>query len=298
MFESLESGAGLDIVVWLQQHGNIVFDMLAIALHGLGSTFAYILLLPVFYWSWNKDLGRRLLFALLFSGMAIIIVKNLVDAPRPHLAYPDRVEGLVTQDGFGFPSGHTTNALVLGGVLASWLHRRSAWIIVALYTILMGWSRMYAGVHYPEDVVGGIIGGGLLLVPLTRYYATLTAIWDRLLPWTKLLLIVVIATGFAIIFRDDPYAMVISGAFLGAGVATLWEEKVIRFTVAGLVRQRVLRYVIGIVFVLAIYFITRLLFPITDPIRLFRYFLVAFSAVGLYPWLFSRHERNQRIRNV
>jgi len=67
MLHDLETGIGLDVVVWLQEHGNGVFDALAHALDFAGLTWFFLLTLTLIFWSVDKNLGRRLLFALLFE---------------------------------------------------------------------------------------------------------------------------------------------------------------------------------------------------------------------------------------
>src|SRR5204862_4889447 len=76
---------------------------------------------------------------------------------------PNPPAQLVSATGFSFPSGHSASSLVGFGLLA-WLtcmltaHRTiwaTAWLAAAFGTIAVGLSRMYLGVHYPTDVLGG-----------------------------------------------------------------------------------------------------------------------------------------------
>ncbi|MCB9457943.1 MAG: hypothetical protein H6671_18335, partial [Anaerolineaceae bacterium] len=83
MFAPLETGLGLDVVLWLQAHGNGLFDGLAILLSVLGSTLAYLALLPLVYWSVDRRLGRRLLLALVVVMGAVVALKLAFHAPRP-----------------------------------------------------------------------------------------------------------------------------------------------------------------------------------------------------------------------
>ena len=80
---------------------------------------------------------------------------------------------------FSFPSGHTTAAMAAMTALCIAIGKNRKWIIApaALYVLLMGASRNYLCVHYPTDVIAGIIVGGAAAVVS---YLVLSAIWKLL----------------------------------------------------------------------------------------------------------------------
>jgi undecaprenyl-diphosphatase len=66
-----------------------------------------------------------------------------------------------------FPSSHTAITVAVVIALVPFLPRVLAWVAVA-YAVLVGWSRVYLGVHYPLDILGGAgigiaVGGAILL---------------------------------------------------------------------------------------------------------------------------------------
>ncbi|ETT50868.1 phosphatase PAP2 family protein [Paenibacillus sp. FSL H7-0350] len=82
------------------------------------------------------------------------------------------IHRLIEQAGYSFPSGHSMAAFSLYGVIAYllWRHmrNRSERFLLILFTVLMtggiGWSRIYLGVHYPSDVIGGYAASGAWLM--------------------------------------------------------------------------------------------------------------------------------------
>ncbi|MCI0711093.1 MAG: phosphatase PAP2 family protein [Chloroflexi bacterium] len=253
MFETLESGIGLDIVIWLQDHSNPLFDALAEMLHYMGSSVFYIALLPIFYWSYNKVFGRQLLFALLFSSLAFLSLKNIVEAPRPHMAYPEEVTALVEEEGYGFPSGHTASTLVLMGLAASWINRQWAWMLAIAAALIMGWGRMVAGVHYPQDVLGGMLVGAMVLWFLIGQRARFTSLWNAIPLYIHVGLIIGATALIGYTIRDEN-SLMLTGVLLGVSLGNLVEDWPIEFEVHGTFSQRVMRYVVGVLIVMAVLF--------------------------------------------
>lgn len=119
---------------------------------------------------WAYRLRRRLL-AYVTAGVAIAarllagLLKELVRQPRPYLHPPPYP--LSVLHGYGYPSGHAFLSMaILGfGALALWtlltasLLRRLTALICLLLIAGIGWSRVYLGFHWANDVIGGYLGG-------------------------------------------------------------------------------------------------------------------------------------------
>jgi membrane-associated phospholipid phosphatase len=95
--------------------------------------------------------------------------KAIADRPRPYQVMADAVLRQQPAHGTSFPSSHTAVTLAVVIALVPFLARLLAAVGIG-YAVLVGWSRIYLGVHYPLDILGGAgIGaatGGMILLAL------------------------------------------------------------------------------------------------------------------------------------
>ncbi len=166
MLTGLENGIGLDFVAWLQTHGGDLLDVLAKLLNVMGSSIFALIVAPLVYWVINRRLGLHMLLMLLVGALITTLTKEIVQAPRPFVAHPGEVTALFDVKGYGFPSGHVMSAIMFWLPVVIMLRRRAWWWVYGGYVLLMAWSRMYAGVHYPQDVIGSM----LIALPLIGLY--------------------------------------------------------------------------------------------------------------------------------
>ncbi|WP_237721536.1 phosphatase PAP2 family protein [Paenisporosarcina sp. TG20] len=135
-----------------------------------------VIILLIFYIVF-KIRSELLLFLGVIAGANLLFytLKQMFARARPDL------NQLIEVGGYSFPSGHSTNAVAFYGILSFILWRhvrtksgRTIVVISSISTILMiGLSRIYLGVHYPSDVIGGFLVGGLWLtitIWLYQYY--------------------------------------------------------------------------------------------------------------------------------
>lgn len=96
-----------------------------------------------------------------------VVLKLAVGRPRPVLLLHDFTARSVVAVGDGFPSGHTALATALSLSLLPYLPKQLRWIPLP-WIVLVGWSRLYLGVHAPLDVLGGFLLG-LIVVWIGAY---------------------------------------------------------------------------------------------------------------------------------
>lgn len=116
-----------------------------------------------------KIVGIKILGALAYVLLLNnIILKNLINRERPFHAIEDLILLTAEPYGLSFPSGHTAGALAAGYIFYKYFPGKYSVILIGL-GLVMGFSRLYVGAHYPSDVLGGIIIG-----LLCGYFSDLT----------------------------------------------------------------------------------------------------------------------------
>lgn len=143
----------------------------------IGSTPVIIMLTIFLLFFLYRVLHHRLeliLFTTAIIGSAILngMLKQFFQRVRPDF------HRLIDVGGYSFPSGHAMNAFTVYGVLSFllWRHLPSRWgrsilIIVSTVMILtIGISRIYLGVHYPSDIIGGYFASGIWITTAILFF--------------------------------------------------------------------------------------------------------------------------------
>ncbi len=123
----------------------------------LGDEKAYLALVPIIYFLVDRKIGWQLFCALILSSLTVITLKNFLKLPRP----PEYL-WKTSASGYGFPSGHTTVSATFWSYLAFKMRKIWFFILAFVIVLLIGLSRIYLGVHYVRDVIGGFVIGVLV----------------------------------------------------------------------------------------------------------------------------------------
>ncbi len=111
----------------------------------------------------EREHRMRYAWALVITGaaswIASAVLKIIFSEPRPFVTLHD-VAPLFQESGFAFPSGHATLFMALAVVTCLYHKRIGTWFVVV--AVLIGLARIAAGVHYPFDILGGFILGGVI----------------------------------------------------------------------------------------------------------------------------------------
>ena len=292
----------------------------------LGYPQAYMILIAIIYWSFDRKLGLRLAIFLPVVASVNSILKQAIHAPRPYWLDPN-IKAIHISNGFGMPSGHAqaSTAWLYAG---SCLKRGWLWAIAITVVLMIGLSRVYLGVHFTSQVLIGWVIGILVVIFFSRFESKIVTWFLRKKFINQLLWIAGISTLFLILGgvfvfilqdwevpadwirnsaddlagRDETILSSIgmasvagnTGGFMGVALGALLSHRNGGFNSRGTGWKRLLRSVTGLIIFFALYGIVMLTSPDQTKEALYSiwkfsgFFAISFSTIFLVPLLFMR----------
>jgi len=283
----------------------------------LGTVEFYLLFFTLIYWLIDTRLGIRAFILLLTADMISMGLKQLFRQPRPY--WLGEVKQFSAEPSYGLPSSHASDSSAVWGYLAYRVRKRWVWVLVLVLLLLIGISRLYLGVHFPQDIlVGWGIGFLVLLVFIkteARLSASLNALPLRLQVGTGLLLsLVFIAVGllvkalisgtsdpetwahFALDARSLSHYFSLSGSFCGSFCGYFLMKRYVPFQVPEKDILKFAAYLLGTASVMVVLYGLDALFALLAVdesvlgylLRYIRYTLATLWALFGAPWVFVR----------
>lgn len=264
----------------------------------LGQEEFFLVAPPAVYWLYNKQLGRRLVYLLMLGAWSKDFFKNLLQIPRPPASL-----WLVDEAGYGLPSGHALMGVMLWGYagwklrsVVRWLPWLVLWMIASI-----AFSRIYLAVHYPADVLVGLLLGALFLWIALRVEPWLSDWYGRLKTGQVIAFAALLSIGSLLLLPTGgglwPFetGATEAGLIFGVLVGLDAEKRRVRFSVAGSAVQKLLRYLVGLVVIVLVWGGLRATFGLVDAghlidsgLRIIRYALLGFTVTWWLPALFVR----------
>ncbi|HBR18314.1 MAG: hypothetical protein A3G39_05160 [Deltaproteobacteria bacterium RIFCSPLOWO2_12_FULL_43_16] len=139
--------------------------------------FSWVIIFILGKWKDRRTLIIVVL-AVLMSDFVADVLKHLVYRVRPCNALYDIRLLVGCTSSFSFPSGHATNAFAVA-VYLSYAYRRYSPAFL-LFAVLIAYSRIYVGVHYPLDVLGGAFAGSIgaiFIIEIDKKYIPVVVSW-------------------------------------------------------------------------------------------------------------------------
>ncbi len=279
-----------------------VLNECMLAITHLGEETAFLVLALIVFWCVDKRRGYLLMSVGFIGTMANQVMKLWFRIPRPWVLDPNFTileQAREAAGGYSFPSGHTTSAVGTFGSIAATSRKKSTVTVCVILAVLVGFSRMYIGVHTPLDVLVGALTSVLLILLL------------RKLPWSNrgmnilVAVMTALALGFMAFVQLYPFPADVDAHNLESGVKNAWtmlgcmsgvlvvyhgERKYVNFTTMAIWWAQILKAVLGLALVLIVKEGLRapleMLLP-QYPARAVRYFLIVAAAGLLWPMSFK-----------
>ena len=269
----------------------------------LGEETAFLVLALIIFWCVDKRRGYFVMAVGFMGTMVNQILKLACAVPRPWVLDPEFTileQAREAASGYSFPSGHTSTAVGTFGAIAATEKRRWVAIICIVLAVLVGFSRMYVGVHTPYDVLAGAACALLLVI---CFKPIVMGSGEKAL---YILLGVLMATGIGYLLyvelfpfpadfdadnlssaTNNAYTML--GCLVGMFMVYFGEKKWVNFTTEAVWWAQILKTVLGLGLVLAVK--AGLKTPLNMlfgelPGRAVRYFLIVVVAGLLWPMTF------------
>ena len=281
------------ILLFFQNIANPFLDFFFEMITMLGEKNILIAGITWMFWNVDKKKGFILSFTLLFSLFLNTVLKISIHNSRPFEVIPEILGKRVqTATGYSFPSGHTQGATTFYLALSLILKKRWIYITAIVISLLVALSRIYLGVHWPVDVIGGLVAGAIVALIM---FKILSALYDKGVPRDLFIVISSITALltmalFLIInrFYFESNLLVTDlmktiGVFTGASIGFILEEKYVNFSSGGNIIKKVIRFVFGLVGSLLLLSGLKLLFPVVDAFHFLRYALTGLWITWLYP---------------
>ena len=293
----------MELMEWLQAHigsDGIIFWILS-NLSAFGEQLLLVAIMGFFYWGLNKEFGKYLGVNILMVNIWNPMIKNVVLRLRPYFVEEYNVELLrlidssadpmdIAAQGYSFPSGHSSNSTTLYWSLA--IHEKKhkwLWIPAIVLPLLVGFSRVFVGAHFPTDVILGWLLGILTIALVALLRKLIKARW-----LFNLVLVLTAIPGFFYCKSNDYFSSV--GMLIGFVLAEPFEDRFVKFENTPNILRCILRTIGGAIIYFGLNTVLKMPFPkevlnagnlLAQLIRTFRYAAVIFVVVGVYPMLFK-----------
>jgi undecaprenyl-diphosphatase len=168
------------LTLWLQFFNNhLMLSTMKCISFIFGGWFAVLVVVATGIVVWWR-IGKLEAIMILVGGLITLVntaLKLAINRPRPSA---DLVHVLSPEQGNGLPSGHAFFAILILGLTAYFIsinlkNRVLRMLVLAgliVLILLVGTSRVYLGVHWPSDVIGGYLIGGVFLAGLIWFHRT------------------------------------------------------------------------------------------------------------------------------
>ena len=288
----------MDFLRMLEGIRNPFFDAVFQFITYFGEQVLATAMICFIFWCVDKNFGYKIGFSFFFAGLALQGLKITFRIDRPWVTDPSfrAVESAVpAATGYSFPSGHTQTATSVFFALALFFKKTWAKVLCVAAFLLVGFSRMYLGVHTPKDVIVGMALGIVAVLVFSRLFEKIKDDKSK----DPLILVIMCVCSVALV----AYALIMygtsvieikyaydcckaGGAGLGFAIAWFIERKYINFSVK-VPKQymHLIKMAVGLSVAVLLMEGPKFVLGESIPVDIIRYMLATLWCVGLFPYL-------------
>ncbi len=280
---------GIDVIISVQTIRSPFFDSFFTIISFFGTMVFYLLFLPVLYWCFDKKYAARIFFLFIISSWFNTILKDLFNHPRPYSL--NETVKIGKTGGPGLPSGHAQQSFVVWGSVSLWLKNRVFSYLAVFIILIIAFSRIYLGVHFPTDIFAGWLIAAVILIVMWPLFDRI----ESFLPGMNALMMaaasVIIPAVLSFIMASKTSVMSM-GALSGFCAGIMIERRYINFSKSSGLRNGILRYIAGGVLLLLLFSAEKFLFSKDSSFYLISVFIHSWIlSIWVFagaPWLFKK----------
>ena len=273
-----------DFLIWLQGFRNPVLTKFLSVVSDLIAPLPLSIIAIIVYWCISKKKGIALALSVISAVTVNTTLKLIFKVPRPFNVREEIIR-MDETEGFSFPSGHSQQAGTLGRFLFGATNKRwlgiTLWVSVAF---IVGFSRMYLGMHTPLDVICGITLGVLV----TEAVIAFVNLADKKNKPYLLHLITVISALSMIFTGFDKDLVTMTALSFGAVSGYMLDVKFISYNAPSGWKNKIIAGLIGLLTVGASKGIFKFIETENLFVRFIDYALFGFAITAVAPYLIKK----------
>lgn len=273
----------IELIRTIQTFRTPFLDSLFQAITITGEESFFIVVICIFIWCIDKRFGFKLGFICLTSSILNVGLKEVFHTARP-IGYEGvsslRVE---TATGYAFPSGHTQASASFWIPMMLRMRKRLVYIAGIMTVLGVAISRLYLGVHWPVDVIGGVIIGIVWALIAGRWFGYVVQARD-----IKVFLAIAAISAVGVFIFNDPNYVKACGALSGFLLGYYVEGEYIHYSVSEKIPVRILEFVLGFSILVAIKIGFKEILPAGNLSNYMRYCILVFWITAGAPYVFNK----------
>ena len=273
-----------------------------------GEEMLLIGILGFIFWCYDKKYGTYIGINVMVGLVLNPLIKNIFWRRRPYFDHgaikcfrpveKDADLYDIAAQGFSFPSGHSTNSVTAYSSIAMYKKKKAFTVLAFVIPLLVGFSRVAVGVHYPTDVICGWLSGLLIVFFIPFIFSKV----NEKNHWIVYIVIFLISCLGLFYCKTSDYFTSL-GLMGGFFVSIEFEKRFVNFENTRNPLFCITRIIGGFAIYFAVNTLLKLPFSkefldsgvfLAGLVRSIRYFLVSFAAIGLYPYVFRLEKKFRR----